>query len=162
MRPKFIIIAVLAVNLAAGCSDPNSSKKIPSPFEIIGQSSLSSYKIYAVRDKGTGCEFVLTDRGAMIPRYERSADGTSVKQRCVMTGEEETPAGGAPVIMEMKEAGAMPVNPVGAEAQEQALRDAIRAETEAAAKRNSIPPPTAPGNATSVPKREDGIESQLK
>lgn len=162
MRPKFIIIAVLAVNLAAGCSDPNSNKKIPSPFEIIGQSTVSSARIYAVRDKGTGCEFIFTEKGAMIPRYERSADGTSVKQRCVMTGEEETPAGGAPVIMEMKEAGAVPVNPVGPEAQEQALRDAIRAETEAAAKRNSIPPPTAPGNATSVPKREDGIESQLK
>ena len=164
--------ACLAAVALAGCS---SKPALPSNFEVIGKSSTDAGDYYTLRDVGTGCEFVSGPEG-MMPRNERSADGMTVKQRCVLTGD-EAPVGPTPGAQQFgaatgQQAAGQPAftpqgNPVGADAQEEALRAAIREQTQGAippaAPSADIPPPKGARRAAEPEAQGDNdVESQLK
>lgn len=171
VQKMVVCTGILASFALASCGKgPN----VPSPFEVIGQSDTSLGRAVVLRDRGTGCEMVAIAGVGIMPRNERSVDGASVKQRCVITGDETpTQAGnGTPI---QPSSGTQPAfqpapNPVGPDAQEQAVRDAIRAQTQGAIPpagpepeaAPSIPPPKGGTKGTPVPAPEDGVESQLK
>lgn len=169
------LACVAAIALSACSSKP----ALPSNFEVIGKTSTDAGDIYTVRDGGTGCEFIQSSAG-LLPRNERSADGTAVKQRCVITGDEApAPAGvqqfdqGAQAPSAAQPAFAPQATQANPDAQEQALREAIREQTAGAippaapaAETPAIPPPRgarrpAAQPATAQPP-QDGVESQLK
>lgn len=166
-------IACVAALALSACS---SKPALPSNFEVIGKTSTDAGDIYTVRDIGTGCEFISGDTG-LLPRNERSADGTAVKQRCVITGD-ETPApanvqqfdqGSTTTTGATQPAFAAQEAPPSSAAQEQAVREAIREQTAGAippAAAPSIPPPRgarrATQPATPAQQPQDGVESQMK
>lgn len=164
-KTTFLIIAISAAGLA-GC---NKAKPLPSPLEVIGKSDTTLGDALVLRDRGTGCEILAIKGLGMMPRNERSADGNSVKQRCVITGEEQSVTVNGPVTTGQQPSFTASPNAVGADAQEQAVRDAIREQTQgaippAAPAAPTIPPPSGKGQTTAVPREEDGggVESQLK
>lgn len=172
MRCAALITAALSVVALSACT---SKPDLPSSFEVIGKTSSAAGDMFVVRDTGTGCEWIVTSRGLM-PRNERSTDGTSIKQRCLTLGGEETPA-----TMAQDTIPSMPttVTPApgaipGATAQDQA---AIQAEvqrrlatTPTPQAAPAIPPPRGarkakPRDAAPAPAAspgEDGVESQMK
>lgn len=166
---KARLVATLALlPLALAMSGCGKKTKIPSTFEVIGSTTTDEGTFITLRDKGTGCEMISGPNG-MMERNERSADGLSVKQRCVMTGEEQPVPGQTPSAGNGQPSFQAVPNPVGTEAQEQAVRDAIRAQTQgaippaSAPEEPSIPPPRGNTRTTPVaPNDGDGVESQLK
>ena len=161
----FLIVAIAATGLA-GC---NKAKPLPSPLEVIGKSETPLGEALVLRDRGTGCEILAIQGLGMMVRNERSADGNSVKQRCVITGEEQSVTVNGPVTTSQQPSFSASPNPVGSDAQEQAVRDAIREQTQgaippAAPAAPAIPPPSGKGQTTAVPREDDsgGVESQLK
>jgi len=158
VRLALAACAIPTLTLAA-CSD---GAKLPADFEVIGKSELAGTTIYTARDTGTGCEILVTDRG-VLTRNERGADGVTVKQRCVLTGDETpvttvttNPAGGQASFAPMLP----PKTAATREDVVQAAQNALQTQIPPASA-PTIPPPrgsTRPRTAET----EDGVESQLK
>lgn len=172
MRARFAIGGLCLASLAlAGCG---KAPVVPSPFEVIGRTETNGVTALILRDTGTGCEMVAVPSVGLLPRNERSVDGLSVKQRCVITGDEQpTPANGAAAAAApggQTSTFAPAPNPVGSDAQEQAVREAIRSQAQGAippagpAPAPTIPPPKGVTKTTPADDEDDGggVESQLK
>lgn len=175
-RPPSATIASLGVSLlaslclvAAACT-PKKDTVVPETFEITGKSTVDGQTLVTARDTGTGCEIIVTPYGVM-PRNERSADGLSVKQRCVLTGTEQVSVPTTTVL---------PPDPAQTsvlDKQASAVADAVREATLPPPTVRNIPPPTGGGTKpravppvrrpvpalTETPDGAgDGVESQLK
>lgn len=167
-RPDIaLIVAALALApLVAGCS----KTQVPSSFDLVAKSDIAGVgEMQIVRDTGTGCEWVVTPHG-LQPRNERSTDGTSIKQRCLATGGEDTPAsmtaGGIPAMPTQTSAAApsfaAPAIPSAAQADIQAE---VQKSLTTPAPSRSIPPPKGARRAVApvaANDGSDGVEGQLK
>lgn len=139
----------------SACGDPEP--EVPIGFELTSRTVINNHAVITVRDIGTGCEIIISQTGIM-PRNERSVDGATVKQRCVLTGTEQPMPATTTVL---------PANPAqtsAMDAEAAAVADAVREATTPAPNAGNIPPPSGEGAAPrEVPADdEDGIESQLK
>lgn len=170
-----LLAALGAAALLVAC---DNTPNVPSNYEVIGRTETELGTVLTIRDTGTGCEMTMTLEG-IIERNERSVDGTTVKQRCVITGD-ETPVGAAanqaaaPTAQTGRADAGQPSfsapNPVGSAAQEQAVRDAIREAAGAGIPPASdaapaIPPPSGrQSSQQSGAPADDGddVEAQLK
>lgn len=163
------------IALALAATACHRGPDVPSNYEVIGRTDTPAGVVVTLRDTGTGCEFTALSNGGLMPRNERSADGASVKQRCVITGEETSggsASASAPGLQDAPTAATAsngqpsfgPPRAVGEEAQAQAVRDAVRAATEAAPPAQaapSIPPPTG-RQSSQAQSADDDVESQLR
>lgn len=148
MKTRIIISAAIAALTLTGCG---KEKTFPANFEVIGKTGISGDNLLTLRDTGTGCEWVYQPSGILSPRNERSADGNTVKQRCVPLGGEQA----AVVTTTVRTA---PPAAAGfgssSPSQEDAVRDAVRSQSMTSPVAPEIPPPTG------MP--DDGVESQMK
>lgn len=157
------ITTLLLATALCGCSN----EKLPATFQATGKSTIGGQNIYTARDTGTGCEIVITPNG-VIARNERAADGTTIKQRCVTTGDEQA----APTVVTTTTG--VPAQAAFAPAERPASQaDVVRAAQDAVrAQQQAIPPASAPvipppkGAQRTQPATPaddgDGVESQLK
>lgn len=168
LRLSSMALAILmssAFLLLSSCGQAKEPA-VPIGFEITSKTEINGYTVLTARDTGTGCEIIFSTAGIM-PRNERSADGASVKQRCVLTGS-ETPMAPTTTML--------PANPAQTSAmdsQAAAVAEAVRDATGTPGT-GTIPPPagngTKPKDVPAQPKQtptipppaEDGVESQLK
>jgi hypothetical protein len=150
-EPLFRLIVILAVAspfvFISGCK---KAVDLKSDYEVIGQTETKSLgMLLTLRDRGTGCEFIMSSY-ALLPRNERSSDGFSVKQRCIQTGSELEPASmnqsGQPAATPAPSSGDAPAfvpppaTPVE-QAQEEAIRKVVQEEARKALEEKKIPPP---------------------
>lgn len=159
---KTITAALLSTIALCGCSE----QKLPSTFQATSKSTVGSETVYTARDTGTGCEIIITSDGIM-PRNERAADGVTVKQRCVVTGDEQpatvvetmsAPSSGQPAF-------APPPQAATREDVLRAVQGAVRDRQQAIppASAPAIPPPRgAQRTQQAAPADDGGVESQLK
>lgn len=163
------VLTLGALALAAAACTPSKAPVVPETFEITGRTVIDGQIYITARDTGTGCEIIITSSGIM-PRNERSADGATVKQRCVLTGSEQVTAPTTTIL---------PPDPAQTsviDSQASAVAEAVRQATLPPPTARNIPPPSGGGTkprAVPPAKRPapappdtgdtaDGVESQLK
>lgn len=160
---KTIAAAILSTIALCGCSE----EKLPSTFQTTSKTTIGGETVYTARDTGTGCEIIVTSDGIM-PRNERAADGVTVKQRCVVTGDEQ-PA----TVVETTSTANGAGQPAFAPRTQAATREDVlravqgavrdRQQTIPPASAPAIPPPRGPQRQQPVAPADDGgVESQLK
>lgn len=163
------ILAITALAALTSCGK-DKAPEIPSVFEVTGKTVINGETIVTARDTGTGCEVIITPNGVM-PRNERSVDGASVKQRCVLTGTESSAAPGVTTTT-------IPADPAQTSAmdsQAAAVADTVREAIAPAPTAREIPPPagkgtkpravplpTRPAPRPTAPAPADGVETQMK
>lgn len=146
--PLFRLMVMLTLAspfvMISGCK---KQVELKSDYEVIGKTEVENLgTLVTLRDRGTGCEIIMSV-DALMPRNERSSDGTSVKQRCVATGNELEPASTGqndkPSSAPETSNGDAPsfVPPQDQQAQEEAIRKVVQEEARKALEDKKIPPP---------------------